>query len=257
MHIDDSEVMKLTNIPDGACQPNWSPDGSRIVFISPCPKDQEYYPGANMFLMNSDGSNLIPLPNVPGGDFDPDWSPDGKQIAFTSLRDGGVPKIFVISLADNSVKLLGEEGDKNSSQPVWSPDGKLIAYVGSDNRIWTMNLATGVRHGLTIGGGDFESSEPTWSPDGSVVVFVRRRINDTSGTNWLMAVQYNPTGSLPVEIPNTKLISMANYSPDGYWLVFKSWGLGTHDIYIMRSNGVDKQAIVSDPAYDFDPNWQP
>lgn len=255
--MDGSQTRRLTSIAEGACQPHWSPDGSQIVFISPCPKDQTSYPGASMFLMNSDGSNMMPLPSVPGGDFDPEWSPDGKRIAFTSLRNGGVPKIYLFNLTDQSVELLGEGGDKASSQPAWSPDGKTIAYVGNDNRIWVIDLASGERHGLTIGGGDFESSEPSWSPDGTVIVFVRRKVNDSTGTNWLMAVPYTPTGALAVDIPNGSLASMANYSPDGFWLVFKSWALGNHDIYIMRSNGVDKQTIVSDPAYDFDPCWQP
>ena len=249
MNIDGSQVTQLTNIPEGACQPSWSPDGLQIVFISPCPKDQVSYPGANMFIMDSDGNNLMPLPNVPGGDYDPRWSPDGKRIAFTSLRDGGVAKIFVLNLADQTVTLLGGDGDRTSSQPAWSPDGKVVAYAGSDNRIWTINLVSGERHALTIGGGDFESTEPSWSPDGSVVVFVRR--------NWLMAVAYTTTGDLAVDIANGEQVSMASYSPDGFWLIFKSWASGNHDIYIMRRNGVDKQLIVSDPAYDFDPTWQP
>lgn len=257
MNLDSLQVTQLTSIPEGACQPDWSPDGQQIVFISPCPKDQVGYPGASMFVMNIDGSNMVPLPSVPGGDYDPNWSPDGKQIAFTSLRDEGVAKIYMINIDDHTVTLLGEEGNKASSQPAWSPDGNIIAYVGSDKRIWAMNLTSGERHGLTIGGGDFESSEPAWSPDGSVIVFIRRRVNDTSGTNWLMAVPYRAEGALAVDIPNGKSTSMANYSPDGFWLIFKSWALGNHDIYIMRSNGVDKQPIVTDAAYDFDPSWQP
>lgn len=257
MNLDGSHFTQLTDIAEGACQPSWSPDGLQVVFVSPCPRDQESYPGAGLFIMGIDGSNMVPLPSVPGGDYDPEWSPDGKGIVFTSLRDGGIPKIYLITLADYSVKLLGEEGNKKSSQPAWSPDGKIIAYVGNDNRIWAMDLTTEERHGLTIGGGDFESSEPSWSPDGSVIVFVRRRVNDTSGTNWLMAVPYSASGALAVDIPNSKLSSRPNYSPDGFWLVFKSWAMGNHDIYIMRSSGVDKQAIVSDAAYDFDPSWQP
>jgi Tol biopolymer transport system component len=62
---------------------------------------------------------------------------------------------------------------------------------------------------------------------------------------------------MPVQVPNSDLVSTANFSPDGFWLVFKSWVSGNHDIYIMRSNGVDKQSIVSEDSYDFDPAWRP
>jgi serine/threonine protein kinase len=68
----------LTNFPEGACQPSWSPDGKRLVFISPCPKNQLTYAGASMFILDIDaGTAPQPLATLPGGDFDPSWSPDG------------------------------------------------------------------------------------------------------------------------------------------------------------------------------------
>jgi len=63
-------------------------------------------------------------------------------------------------------------------------------------------------------------------------------------------------GAIPVEVTNSLRIVDASYSPDGFWLVFKSWTSG-HDIYIMRSNGVDREPLITDPAYDFDPAWRP
>jgi serine/threonine protein kinase/Tol biopolymer transport system component len=256
MNVDGSGLVQLTTIAEGACQPRWSPDGMRIVFISPCPKDQTSYPGASLFIMDADGRNLTPLTNAPGGDYDPSWSPDSTQIVFTSLR-GGIPQLYIINLADNSITPLTDFDKKACIQPAWSPDGKHIAYVGSDNRIWAMNVDGTWRHALSIGGGDFVSGEPAWSPDSTVVVFTRRRATDPTDYPWLMAVPYSDNGALPSQIPNSDLVVEQSYSPDGFWLVFKSWIAGNHDIYIMRSNGVDKRAIVTDPAYDFDPSWRP
>jgi eukaryotic-like serine/threonine-protein kinase len=65
---------QITNMPEGACQPDWAPDGTRLVFISPCSSNQEIYLGASLFIIDKDGSNLTPLPSMPGGDFDPAWS---------------------------------------------------------------------------------------------------------------------------------------------------------------------------------------
>jgi WD40 repeat protein len=257
MNNDGSEVKQLTEIPEGACQPRWSPDGMRMVFISPCTRQQSYYPGASLFLINADGSGLTPLPSAPGGDYDPSWAPDGKHIAFTSLRNNGVPGIYVIDLENNTVTSLAQDETRAISQPAWSPTGNLIAYVTSDNRIWVMDVNGENRHGLTVGGGDYRISGPAWSPDGAVVVFATSAISDTTGATSLMAVPYSPTGAMPVDVPNSLLITDVSYSIDGYWLLFTSWYSGNHEISVMRPNGVDRHAILVDPAYDFDPAWRP
>jgi Tol biopolymer transport system component len=62
---------------------------------------------------------------------------------------------------------------------------------------------------------------------------------------------------MPVEVQNSEVSVDASYSFDGYWLLFTSWFSGNHDIYVMRSNGIDRHPIVSNPAYDFDPAWRP
>jgi Tol biopolymer transport system component len=57
--------------------PVWSPDGSRIAYVS----DWDIY------VMNADGSNPHNLTQNPAYDISPTWSPDGTQIAFASFRD--------------------------------------------------------------------------------------------------------------------------------------------------------------------------
>jgi Tol biopolymer transport system component len=257
MNIDGTSLKQITDIQEGACQPRWSPDGTRIVFISPCVRHLSSYPGASLFIVNADGTGLVPLPNVPGGDYDPFWSPDGTQIAFTSLRNGGVPGIYVLNLDDYSVKSLVVDETRAISQPAWSPNGTEIAYVNSDNRIWVMDVNGEQRRNLTVGSGDYTINGPSWSPDGAVVIYTRTVLSDTTGATILMAVPYTQAGAMPVEVSNSQLISDVSYSFDGYWLLFTSWFSGNHDIYVMRANGVDRHPIVADPAYDFDPVWRP
>ena len=83
MNADGTAARQITDLPEGACQPTWSPGGEQFAFISPCAGNQEIYPGAVIWIINIDGTGQFALPSVPGGDFDPDWSPDGNKIIFT------------------------------------------------------------------------------------------------------------------------------------------------------------------------------
>ena len=256
-NVDGSGESQVTNIPEGACQPRWSPDGLRLVFISPCTRDLETYPGSSLFIVNVDGTNIVPLPSAPGGDFDPSWSPDGSRIVFSSLREDGVLSIYMLNLEDNSVTRFGDPEGRMNSFPDWSPDGSAVVYVGIDNRIYAMSLDGSQNIPLIIGGGNFYNYDPFWSPDGSVIYFSRIRTDDTTGATSLWAVPYSQDGAMAVEVSNSNQVIDPSLSPDGFWLAFKSWMSGSHDIYLMRSNGVNRELLITDPAYDFDPAWRP
>jgi len=256
VNVDGSGVTQITSVQGGACQPSWSPDGQRLVFLSPCSRDLNAYQGTSLFIINVDGSNLMSLPYAPGGDYDPSWSPDGKNIVFTSLREDNVPSMFLYDLLSNEVTRFGDPEGRYNASPSWSPDSKMIAYIGWDNRIYAMSVDGSETYPLTVGGGNYTNSDPIWSPLGTTILFSRIASDDPSGVTNLWAVTYSLEGAIPVEVTNSLRIVDASYSPDGFWLVFKSWTSG-HDIYIMRSNGVDREPLITDPAYDFDPAWRP
>ena len=69
--------------------PAFSPDGSRIAFMTNRDGNMEIY------TVNRDGSNLRRVTNHPGNDSTPTWSPAGNQIAFTSDRSGN-PQIYIV-----------------------------------------------------------------------------------------------------------------------------------------------------------------
>jgi Tol biopolymer transport system component len=85
MNSDGTNPVNLTDsMPEamGAGQPNWSPDGEKIAFLS---GPREDAPGrSGIYVMNSDGTNPVNItsaatPNLWGP---PTWSPDGTKIAF-------------------------------------------------------------------------------------------------------------------------------------------------------------------------------
>jgi Tol biopolymer transport system component/serine/threonine protein kinase len=250
---------QVTNMADGACQPDWSPDGLRIVFISPCLERTDLYPGSSQFIINADGSGLTALPTVAGGDFDPAWSPDGGRIAFTSLRDG-YSQIYVMNLADLIVTRLTEtSSDIQARQPAWSPAGTQIVYTVRRLgvlQIWVMSDAGRGPTQLVRSGIDYWDYLPAWSPDGETILFSESGGQQALG--WLMSIRYDERQDKDARlIQNGIYATDADYSPDGHWIVFESSDGVNYDIYLMGVDGKARARLTTDPALDFDPAWQP
>jgi len=258
MGINGTNFQQLTDIPEGACQPSWSPDGIRLVFISPCRGNEALYRGSGLFLINADGSDLTPLPNVPGGDFDPAWSPDGDKIAFASVRNTGRPRLYLIDLLDNSTEVISYPYSYDR-QPAWSADGTQLAFVTTQKgpvQIWTMN-PDGSDQQVFSRSADAINTFPSWSLDGNLIMFnqidIPGRIPSVvvaSYTDGDYSEYRYEMGSVPVKEPR--------YSPDGLWLVFESWPKGrAHDIFIMTASGAGRTQLTDDIYTDFDAAWRP
>lgn len=258
MDLDGRNLHQITNIPEGACQPSWSPDGIRLVFITPCDRNEESYPRSGLFFINYDGTNMSPLPVVSGGDYDPSWSPDGKYVVFTSLRISNRPRVYLIDLSDFSMKRLSGLYSRDM-QPTWSADGNQIAYVSrhtGPSDIWTMNVDGSDQKAFTHSG-DKINSYPSWSLDKNVMLFTQ--VERAGAIPYLVAVSRNENayneyrlniGSIPAR--------EAKYSPDGLWLVFESWPDGSnHDIYYMSASGAGRTRLTDFPSIEFDPAWRP
>jgi serine/threonine protein kinase/Tol biopolymer transport system component len=266
--LNGDNIKPLTNLPVGACQPAWSPDGKQLVFVSPCdhnldiaekpPKDTALY------VVNADGSNLTPIPTVPGGDFEPAWSPDGKRIAFTSMRDGHM-QIYLYNFTDQSVtRLTNTSSDIDTREPSWSPFSNQIAYAEKRfgvYQIWTMTDTGEGQQQIVHSGQNYWDYLPIWSPDGKNILFSERNANTTGPAyTWLESIVYeNRNTDQPSKLNlGTASIENVRYSPDGFWLAFESQGSdGNKDIYFMTLSGAQRTRLTKDPAVDFDPAWRP
>jgi serine/threonine protein kinase len=253
---------QLTFMQDGACQPDWSPDGTRLVFIAPCSGRTRLYFGASLYIINRDGTGLTPLPIAPEGSFDPDWSPDGTQIAFTSLRNV-IPQVYVLDLIDNKLTNLSNS-EFIDRQPAWSPDGKLIAFVREGNyyQVWLMQSDGSGQIQFTRSG-DVDDITPAWTPDGQIIFF--GQMIKEQALAWLIAMRLENNGTNreymipPTWQPGSSYIYNANVSPDGFWLAYENWNVGedSHDIHLMTITGANQVQLTMHPGEDFQPIWRP
>lgn len=259
MNVDGTGVTRLTDIAEGACQPDWSPDGSRIAFTSPCRTARNLYPGSSVWVVGVDGSGLTLLASAPGGDFDPAWSPNGDMIAFTSLRDG-YAQVYVMR-EDGSQQTNLSDNSAPESQPGWSPSGSQLIYISLRSgvqEIWIMpsDGGEGARFSRSAGRDD---SDPNWSPEGELVAFAQ----EIGGVSRLVATRYVEGGAPEVRIcPEGPLsvqpMSEARWSSDGHWLAFETWPTGVdHNIAIMTPSCSNYAELTDNPELDFDAAWRP
>jgi serine/threonine protein kinase len=264
LDIASGELIQVTDIRGGACQPTWSPDGQKMVFIAPCSRNQQTYPGSSLFIIDADGSDMNPLPSSPIGDFDPDWSPVDNRVLFTTLRDFDRAQIWILDI-DTGESYNVSENVATDSQATWSPDGEVIAFVSTRvinrSQIWMMDT-----QGESVS--EFSRSttrtnlEPAWSPDGEMIVYTQFGIRG-GGTPNLMGAFWEGGGATKGMnefriIDDPAGMREPDFSPDGRWITFASNpDFADLEIYLMRVNGSELTQLTTDDAEDFDPAWRP
>ena len=174
MDADGNNLTRLAKHKWHDVRPSWSPDGSKIAFVS-------YRTGAfndprHIFVMNADGTERRNLTGDTAlrDSWSPTWSPDGRKIAFESrrhFRDGTRDDIFVITAEGKELEQLTDKEGKNRS-PVYSPDGAKIAFASNrdgDYNIYLMDTngrnivkLTRTPHGI-------DNVNPSW-PRGALAV---------------------------------------------------------------------------------------
>lgn len=206
MNFDGTGITRLTNnsnsVSNDDISPDWSPDGSEIVFVSNRSNIQNK--SHEVYIMNADGSNQRKLEGIPSNILEhgfPRWSPDGQYIAFDATETGSDFDIYVVNKNGTGLfKLVNSPYlDIQSS---WSPDGTKLAYVSSrdgNREIYLINSNGTNETRLTNNSAD--DTIPFWSPDGKKIIFISKRdsgynhlhIMDSDGSNVrrINTIEYN------------------------------------------------------------------
>ncbi|HEY0458234.1 MAG TPA: S41 family peptidase [Pyrinomonadaceae bacterium] len=154
--------------------PRWSPDGSRIAYISDRTGEEE------VWIEAQDGLSE-PQQLTSGGSaqrYAPEWSGDGKRIAFSD-KDG---KIYILNLADKSLKQITDAPNGQINDYEWSPKGNYLAFSMNDkpasnnggfNSVYIYDVNAGKLNRVTDP--MFNSYNPTFDPSGDYLYYLSDR----------------------------------------------------------------------------------
>jgi Tol biopolymer transport system component len=200
---DGTGVRQVTHAPNGASSPDWSPDGTRIVYEA---TDNDHRVGLYVLDVASGESTQITGVNVEyerchvspfnpwcskddtslypvGGPLEPQFTPDGSSLIYTSTIEGH-PVIWIVPVAGGESTLLVGPGwnMRDTESGSLSPDGSLVTFLGHQiggaeaetegGQRWVAATDGTERRLLPDVYGLACRSTPagTWSPDGSRIV---------------------------------------------------------------------------------------
>jgi Tol biopolymer transport system component len=158
--------------------PQYSPDGTRLVFYS------NRSGSVQVWTANADGSQAQQLTSMDplATTGSPRWSPDGQYISFDS-NAGGSYQIYVIK-ADGGQPRALTSGNSGNFVTSWSHDGRYIYFTSGRSgklEIWKVPFAGGNPEQVTRTGGECADT----SPDGQWMYFTK---SGGTGGVWRMPV---------------------------------------------------------------------
>ena len=178
----DMETGKAVTLTSGTFDdetPSWSPDGTRIAFVSNRTPDPDRNQDTNIYVIDAvAGATLRQLTTYSGSDDGrPAWSPDGKWLAYYQGEEAkfaayGLQKLAVVPAAGGTPRVLTAALDRAVSGPIlWSADGASLRVIVQDDRttyVARIEAATGAAAPLTSGPRVVSEMSP--KADGSLAV---------------------------------------------------------------------------------------
>jgi len=183
--------------------PVWSPDGSRIVFVS----DREG--NGNLYQKSASGAgNEELLLKTNERKWSGDWSRDGRFLIYTSLNENTKHDLWILPMTGEKKPFPFLQTRSNEDHGRFSPDGHFIAYSSDESGRYEVYVQT-----FPVSGGKWLVSrdggaQPHWRGDGKEIFFI-------APDRKMMAADVKLEGStcqagIPKALFQTQIISYPN-----------------------------------------------
>jgi Tol biopolymer transport system component len=212
-----------------AVHPDWSPDGTKVVFELDHPQGT---PFCSVVIMNADGTGLTDLTGMrPGCEGQPAFTGDGQRIVFVRYDDrADVESIQSMDLTGGDRRLVTGKRGAGRTDPNASPDGNWITFIrikkeGELQAVFAVHPDGSGLHRLTPFRWEV-AIKHDWSPSGKRIVL-------TTNADWVRPrksanlVTIRPDGSGLKRLTrfrggeHGKNAFAGSYSPNGRRIVFR------------------------------------
>ena len=247
---DGTNVVRLTDSPAQDNNPQWSPDGTQILFNSDRNGTQD------IFVMNGDGANEVLVYGTPALEFDPAWCPTSNPRGVFMSDAAGDFDIYSIADYANPTGVRLTDNPLFDGHPSCGQD--VIVYQSvvetGNTDVFSMNLDGSNKTNLTDAPG-FQGFASI-SPDGTRIAYV----DSSSGNGEIILA--NVDGTNPVNLTNDPADDGdPAFSPDGSLLAFQTNRDGNFDVWFGELAPDPQlflpQDFLTSAPNEYSPDWQP
>jgi len=224
--------------------PTWSPDGSRLAYVSFESKKPVVYvhplsSGQRHVAANFKGSNSAPA-----------WAPDGRKLAVVLTKEGG-SQLFTLNVDGSGVNRLASSSGIDT-EPFYSPDGKFIYFTsdrGGSPQIYRIPSSGGAAQRMIFVGS--YNAPPRLSADGKSMAYISRNAGRFQLT--LMDIETKQIQTLT----DTDKDESPSFAPNGRMIIYASETGGRGVLAAISSDGRVKQKLSVQAADVREPSWGP
>ncbi len=243
----------LTKGKKGDSCPRWSPDGTKLAFISTGEGEKDK---PQLHLIAAEGGEAKQVCKMPNGVSNLSWAPDGSRIAFISLEGEEPkedPKVFIPGSGRHR-RLWTVRADYDNPEPVtpegitvweytWSPDSKQIALyysTGPDTTDWYRSQigvvpasGGGVRQLTQFAPVSRQASALAWAPDSKQLAYVSGHWSDPGrggGDLYLLSLENGESRNLTPAIEIS--LTWCAWFPDGRHILYTAVDQVSHQVGI-------------------------
>lgn len=228
--------------------PSWSPDGSRVAYVS----FESSRPRIYIQTLATGAREMIT--DFPGINSSPQWSPDGTRMAMVLSRDGQ-PEIYVMDLRTRQLTRVTNHFAIDT-EPSWTPDGESLVFTserGGANRpqIYQVHLRSGAIERLTFEGP--YNAKAKLLPDGNNMILVHQ--DEDSGT-YHIAIQNLERGTIRI-LTQTNLDESPSVAPNQSMVIYASKSGNRGILSAVSIDGRVKFQLPSAQGDVREPAWSP